>query len=62
MNKLLANNQDECAICGKGTTMGNNKPHSIHKTKRIIKPNLQKIQGALICTRCIRTKIKKSSF
>lgn len=49
------NLNEYCQLCGKTVTFGNNKPHSLHKTRRIIKPNLQKTQGMLICTRCLRT-------
>jgi len=51
-----------CQICGKKETMGYNKPHSLHRTKRKIYPNIQKIGGKLICTRCLRTSVKKASL
>ena len=53
--------QTICAACGKGTTIGFNRPNSLHKTKRVIKPNLQGYTDpetgfkVLLCTRCIRT-------
>lgn len=47
-----------CNLCAKTPTVANNVPKSVHKTKRAAKPNLQKISGILICTRCART-IKK---
>ena len=47
-----------CASCDKGVTSGNNRPHSLHKTKKIIKPNLQKINGILVCTSCLRSANK----
>ncbi len=47
-----------CQICGKKPTSGFNKPHSLHRTKRVVKPNLQKSEGKIICTRCIRSKHK----
>jgi len=51
----------ECEICKKGPSQGYNKPNSQHKTKRTIRPNIQKIQGKKICTGCLRT-ISKSSL
>lgn len=47
-----------CEICGKKPTIGYNKPHSLHRTKKIIKPNIQKKSGQKICTRCLRTGLK----
>jgi len=55
------NTTNSCQICGKSTTMGYNKPHSLHRTKKIIRPNIQKIEGQFICTRCLRTKAKRLS-
>lgn len=49
----------ECQICGKGPVAGYNRPHSLHKTKRVVKPNVQKISGQVMCTRCLKTVIKK---
>jgi len=51
----------KCQICGKNLTVGFNRPHSLHRTKRKIRPNIQKIQGQIICTQCLRTKTKLSS-
>lgn len=31
-----------CFLCGKGPKSAFNRPHSLHKTKRVVKPNLQK--------------------
>ena len=47
-----------CGICGKKTTIGYNRPHSLHRTKRKIFPNIQKQEGKYICTRCLRTENK----
>lgn len=44
-----------CAICGKTASSGYNRPHSLHRTKKTIKPNLQPRGNVLICTRCLRT-------
>lgn len=51
----------KCFICQKGERVGYNRPHSLHKTKRVIRPNLQKWKGKLVCTRCLRT-IKKRTI
>lgn len=59
-----------CSVCGKRPIVGNNVSHSHRKTKRLWKPNLQKIRvlesGRIlrknVCTRCIRTgKIEKAA-
>jgi large subunit ribosomal protein L28 len=52
-----------CAICGKGRQAGYNVSHAHNKTKKIWKPNLQRVkaiqQGTTkriyVCTRCLRT-------
>ena len=44
-----------CMICGKCSQSGNNKPHSLHKTKRVIRPNLQSFRGIKICTTCLKS-------
>ena len=51
-----------CIICGKKVVSGNNVSHSHHKTKRIFKPNLQKIRillngkriRAYVCASCLQ--------
>lgn len=54
-------NSPRCSVCNKGTTMAYNRPHSLHRTKRIVLPNLQPDQKyGLICTGCKRTKNKNS--
>ncbi len=60
-----------CQICGKGTLKGNRVSHSNSKTKKVSRPNLQRVKaigahGAHIrihvCTRCIRSgKVRKIS-
>ncbi|MGD9001412.1 MAG: 50S ribosomal protein L28 [Anaerolineae bacterium] len=53
----------KCEICGKGTIVGHNVPHSKKRTKRQYSPNVQRkrviINGQMrrvqICTRCLRT-------
>lgn len=44
-----------CEICGKSTQVGYNRPKSLHKTQRLIHPNIQKWNGLVICARCRRT-------
>lgn len=55
----MISNVTSCQICHKKSVSGFNKPHSLHQTKRVVKPNLQKSEGKIICTRCIRTNYKK---
>ena len=58
-----------CEVCGKRRSTGNNVSHANNKTRRLWRPNLQrvhaKVAGAgkrlLVCTRCIRSgKIAKA--
>ena len=58
-----------CEVCGKQRSTGNNVSHANNKTKRLWRPNLQRVRaqvGAaakhmLVCTRCIRSgKIAKA--
>ncbi len=57
-----------CESCGKKTTFGQNRSHSLRATKRQFKPNLQKVtvyeNGRMVrktlCTRCIRTLVKST--
>jgi ribosomal protein L28 len=44
-----------CALCGKVAASANNRPKSLHKTHRLMRPNLQKWNGLYICSRCRRT-------
>jgi large subunit ribosomal protein L28 len=52
----------KCERCGKTTTFGQSRSHSMKSTKRTFKPNLQKIKllenGRLVqktlCTKCIK--------
>lgn len=56
-----------CAFCHKGDSVGYNRPHSLHKTKRVVKPNLQSYSDPasglkfIACTRCIRTTTKATT-
>lgn len=54
-----------CLVCGKKKAVGNNVSHANNKTKRILRPNIQRIKimtdsgatkRAYVCTRCIRSK------
>lgn len=47
-----------CSLCYKSATAGNNVSHSQIHTKRKFNPNLQKVNGLLLCTRCLNS-IKK---
>lgn len=44
-----------CILCGKTPIVAKNVPKSVHKTTRVLKPNVQKINGVKVCTRCSRT-------
>jgi large subunit ribosomal protein L28 len=59
-----------CSICGKKPVVGNTLSHAHNKSRRLWKPNLQKIRilnnGQVVrqqvCTRCIRSgKVRKSA-
>ncbi len=59
-----------CDVCGKKSMSGNNVSHAHNKTKRVFKPNLQKVravqEGSVramkVCTRCIRSgAVQKAS-
>jgi len=59
-----------CDICGKGSLVGNTVSHAHNKSKKVSRPNLQKVkalvngraQRVTICTRCLRSgKIQKSA-
>ena len=53
----------KCDICGKTPSSGNNVSHSMVRTKRQWKPNIQKVtiykdgkpQKIKVCSRCLRT-------
>lgn len=54
-----------CQICFKGDSVSFNRPKSLHRTKRVVRPNLQKYTAPgektsqLACTRCARTMQKE---
>lgn len=55
-----------CAICGKTAQSGHNVSFSQRKTKRLFRPNLQKVTviengrpvKRMVCAKCIRTMVK----
>jgi len=50
----------KCEVCSKGAKKAANRSHSKIKTLRKQKVNLQKLEGKLVCTRCMRTKTNKA--
>ena len=52
-----------CKICGKGRSIGHKVSHANNKTKRIWRPNLQRVRTRvegqvrriLVCTDCIHS-------
>ncbi len=44
-----------CTLCGKKAVSGSNVSHSQVHTKRKFKPNLQKVNGLVMCTKCLKT-------
>lgn len=53
----------KCSICGKGPSFGNNVSHANNKTRKVWKPNIQRVKtvsnGSVrrvhVCTQCIRS-------
>jgi large subunit ribosomal protein L28 len=53
----------QCDICAKKRLVGNNVSHSNIKTKRVQRPNLQRVHAEVdgkrthlrVCTRCLRS-------
>ena len=53
----------ECEICGKHRSVGHKVSHANNKTKRLWRPNLQRVHAKigkaarhlLVCTRCLRS-------
>ena len=52
---FLGDYMARCALCLKSATSGSQVSHSQIHTKRTFKPNLQKFNGLLMCTCCIKT-------
>jgi large subunit ribosomal protein L28 len=54
---------NSCDICSKGRLVGNKVSHSNIKTKRVQRPNLQRVHALVdgtpqrlrVCTRCLRS-------
>jgi len=52
-----------CEVCGKRRSVGSNVSHANNKTKRLWRPNLQRVhvqvgtagRRILACTRCLRS-------
>lgn len=52
-----------CIVCDKGTRFGNRRSHALNTTRRVWKPNLQKMRvmidgvprRAYVCTRCLKS-------
>lgn len=47
-----------CEICGKRPQVALNRPHSLHKTKKLVRPNLGPWNGLLICAQCRKSLAK----
>jgi ribosomal protein L28 len=45
----------KCTLCLKRAVSGSLVSHSQIHTKRKFKPNLQKIDGVILCTKCLKT-------
>jgi large subunit ribosomal protein L28 len=58
-----------CAVCGKERAIGNNVSHANNKTKKLVKPNLQRmrvetkkgVKRIYVCTRCLRSGLVKKA-
>jgi ribosomal protein L28 len=48
----------KCEFTGKIPRGANNVPKSMHKTRRMVQPNVQKIGGVKMSTRFRRTLVK----
>lgn len=56
----------KCEICGKSPSFGHNVSHSMVRTRRMWRPNVQKVtivrdgrkQRMTLCTRCLRSMDK----
>ncbi|MBX3234772.1 MAG: 50S ribosomal protein L28 [Nitrospiraceae bacterium] len=58
-----------CDVCGKGHQSGNNVSHANNKTRRVFRPNLQRVKATVkgttmrirVCTRCLRSGLVKKA-
>jgi len=60
----------KCALCGKGPSFGHNVSHANNKTRKVWRPNIQRVKAVQngtvrhlnVCTQCIKSgKIAKSA-
>jgi large subunit ribosomal protein L28 len=59
-----------CAICGKGRQVGYNISHAHNRTKKVWKPNLQRVKAIregtakriYVCTRCLRSGLVTKAY
>lgn len=49
---------DVCVLCAKIPQMALHRPHSLQKTKKVVRPNLGKWNGLNVCARCRKTMSK----
>jgi large subunit ribosomal protein L28 len=53
----------KCAICGKGPSFGHNVSHANNKTRKVWRPNVQRVKAVQngtvrhlnVCTQCIKS-------
>lgn len=58
----------KCEMCGKKPMFGNNRSHSLKATRRMFKPNLQRVSTRVngvttrkvLCAKCIKTLAKNA--
>jgi large subunit ribosomal protein L28 len=59
-----------CAVCGKGRQVGYNISHAHNRTKKVWRPNLQRVKALregtvkriYVCTRCVRTGLVTKAY
>ncbi len=60
----------KCSICGKGPSFGHNVSHANNRTRKVWRPNIQRVKAAQggtvrhinVCTQCIKSgKVVKSA-
>ena len=52
----------KCSVCGKGPNFGNNVSHANNRTRKVWKPNVQRVKAVSngsvrrihVCTQCIK--------
>jgi large subunit ribosomal protein L28 len=53
----------KCALCGKGPSFGHNVSHANNKTRKVWRPNVQRVKAIQdgtvrhirVCTQCIKS-------